>query len=139
LLIFSDRFTVRYMRNIVFSGRVERGEGMATRLGCPTANIAIEHGLVIPGLGVYVGEAEVDGECHNALICINDGQTGCHLKMEVHLLNISKDLFGKYIKVDVFSKLRDLIPFPGEDKMSEMIQQDLIDANKWFQEHSAQH
>ncbi|PJA45964.1 hypothetical protein CO174_01200 [Candidatus Uhrbacteria bacterium CG_4_9_14_3_um_filter_50_9] len=125
------------MRNIVFSGRVERGEGMATRLGCPTANIAIEQGVVIPGLGVYVGEAEVDGARYAALICINDGRTGYRLKMEVHLLDVCKDLVGKHMKVVVLEKLRGLIPFSDEAQMSEKVKQDLVDAKKWFVEHSA--
>ena len=45
--------------DLVFSGRVERGEGMARNLGCPTANIAVEQGAIIPGLGIYVGETEL--------------------------------------------------------------------------------
>ncbi len=116
---------------LTLSGRVERGEGMATSLGCPTANIAVEQGVLIPGLGVYVGEARVDGELHYALICISDGRTGYNLKMEVHFLGVDRDLIGKHIDVVLHEKLRDTIPFPGEKEMAVMIAKDLEQARLW--------
>jgi len=69
------------MLNLSFSGHVVKGEGIATGLGCPTANIAVTEGVIIPGLGVYVGEAKFDGKSFPAVICINDGRTGLFLKM----------------------------------------------------------
>lgn len=113
------------------NGRVERGEGMATGLGCPTANIAIEQGVLIPALGVYVGEAQVDGTWYDALICISDGRTGYNLKMEVHLLGVSRDLVGKRIEAVLHKKLRDIIPFPGEKEMATIIADDLKRAASW--------
>lgn len=124
------------MRELCFCGRVEKGEGMAARLGCPTANIAVEQGAVIPALGVYVGHTELDGESHPSLVCINDGRTGYRLKMEVHLLNKDGiDLTGKYLTVILCAKMRDLVPFPGEEKMTEMIADDISKANDWFVNH----
>lgn len=116
---------------LTVSGRVEHGEGMATGLGCPTANIAVEQGVLIPALGVYMGEAQVDGSWHNALICISDGRTGYNLKMEVHVLGLNQDLIGKHIEVTLHEKLRDVIPFPGEKEMSRIIAEDLVQARAW--------
>ena len=113
------------------SGRVERGEGMATSLGCPTANIAIEQGVLIPALGVYLGDAQVDGKWHPALICISDGRTGYNLKMEVHLLGLNQDFTGKRIEVVLLEKLRDVVPFPGEKEMAKIIADDLERARAW--------
>lgn len=119
--------------NLVFRGRVECGEGMAQSLGCPTANIAVEQGAIIPGLGIYVGETELDGARYQSLVCINDGRTGYNLKMEVHLIGVNQDLVGKYLKVTLFEKIRDLIPFPGEEEMAKIIKQDLVNAKAWFE------
>lgn len=116
---------------LTLSGRVERGEGMATSLGCPTANIAIEQGVLIPALGVYLGEAEIDGVWHDSLICISDGRTGYNLKMEVHLLGVNRDLTGEHIEVVLYEKLRDVIPFPGEKEMATIIADDLVRARAW--------
>ena len=123
--------------HVKFEGRVERGEGMAARLGCPTANVMVEHGGTIPALGVYVGEAEYDGVVHPALVCINDGRTGYLLKMEVHMLDIEQaDLLGKRMKVALHGKIRDLIPFPGEEEMARIIEKDLVIARQWFADRS---
>lgn len=124
------------MQPLTFRGRVERGEGMARELGCPTANIAIEEGIIIPALGIYVGEAEVDHVRYPSLICVSDGRTGVNLKMEVHLLNQEKELAGKSMTVVLFDKLRDIIPFPGEEEMAKVIKTDLEKSRAWFQAHT---
>lgn len=87
--------------------------------------------MLIPALGVYLGEAEVDGMWHDALICISDGRTGYNLKMEVHLLGVNRDLNGKQIEVVLHKKLRDVIPFPGEEEMAVIIADDLVRARAW--------
>jgi riboflavin kinase/FMN adenylyltransferase len=120
------------MQPLTFCGRVEIGEGIASGLGCPTANIAIEEGLIIPALGVYLGETNYDGKKYPSLVCINDGRTGHNLKMEVHLLGENKELAGKHLRVEIFKKLRDLIPYPGKEIMETMVAKDMQDANKWF-------
>ncbi len=108
---------------------------MARNLGCPTANIAVEQGAIIPGLGIYVGETELEGARYQSLICINDGRTGYNLKMEVHLFGLEQDLVGKFLKVTLFEKIRDLIPFPGEEEMAKIVKQDLVKAKTWFEAH----
>ena len=124
------------MQPLSFQGFVEKGEGMANRMGCPTANIAVEQGGVIPALGVYVGESELEGVKYPSLICINDGRTGVNLKMEVHLLNQEIDLTGKKLIVVLLDKIRDLVPFPGEEAMSHIIKNDLEKSRTWFSEHA---
>lgn len=121
------------MQPLTFRGRVERGEGMARRLGCPTANIAIEQGIIIPALGIYVGVAEVDHLKYPSLICVSDGRTGVNLKMEIHLLDQEKELSGKSMTVVLLEKLRDIIPFPGEEEMARMIKGDMEKSKAWFQ------
>lgn len=123
------------MQPLTFRGRVERGEGMARRLGCPTANIAIEQGIIIPALGIYVGEAEVDHMRFPSLICVSDGRTGVNLKMEVHLLDQEKELAGKSMTVVLLEKLRDIIPYPGEEEMAKLIQEDMKKSKAWFKTH----
>ncbi|MBI2475220.1 riboflavin kinase [Candidatus Uhrbacteria bacterium] len=124
------------MRELCFCGRVEKGEGMATRLGCPTANLAVEQGAVIPALGVYVGNTELEGILYPSLICINDGRTGYRLKIEVHLLDQKDvDLIGKHLNVVLCNKIRDLVPFPGEEEMAKIIKDDIQKAGEWFSVH----
>jgi len=120
------------MKKITLTGRIVEGEGMATGLGCPTANLAIEQGVVIPGLGVYVGEAELDGKRFPSLICVNDGRTGHNLKMEVHLIGQNMNLNGRQMDVSLLEKMRGLVPY-DEEIMKPLIQEDLIRAREWFE------
>ena len=120
------------MKPLIFSGRVVKGEGMASDLGCPTANIALDGGVIIPALGVYFGEAELEGYRYNSLICISDGRTGYNLKMEVHMFGLLKDVLGKTIQVKISQRVRDLVPYESEDQMSKIIAEDLRKAQEWF-------
>ncbi len=106
---------------------------MARRLGCPTANVAVEEGTLIPALGVYVGETEVNGRWFPSLVCVNDGRDGSRLKLEVHLLQMTaEDLEGKRMSVRILEKLRGLLPWQGEEQMRQVIADDVRRAREWF-------
>jgi riboflavin kinase/FMN adenylyltransferase len=106
---------------------------MARRLGCPTANIAVEEGALIPALGVYVGETEMEGRWYPSIVCVNDGRDGSRLKLEVHLLEKEiENLEGKRMSVKILDKLRELLPWQGEEHMRQMIADDLRRAREWF-------
>jgi len=124
------------MSPLLLTGRVERGEGIATGLGCPTANLAVEQGVIIPALGVYVAETVLEGSSFPSVVCVNDGRTGTNLKLEVHLLDICRDLSGKQLSVRLVRKLRGLVPWESKEQMSALIAKDLCDARAWFA-HSA--
>lgn len=120
------------MSPLTLTGRVERGEGIASDLGCPTANLAVEQGVIIPAIGVYVGETVLEGATFPSLVCVNDGRTGLNLKLEVHLLGVCMDLVGKQLSVRLVQKLRDLVPWEGPDQMKALIKKDIEDAKAWF-------
>ena len=124
------------MSPLLLTGRVERGEGIATGLGCPTANLAVEQGVIIPALGVYIAETVLEGSTFPSVVCVNDGRTGTNLKLEVHLLDICRDLSGKQLSVRLVQKLRGLVPWESTEQMSALIAKDLGDARAWFS-HSA--
>lgn len=123
------------MSPLVLTGRVERGEGIATGLGCPTANLAVEQGVIIPALGVYVAETVLEGETYPSVVCVNDGRTGLNLKLEVHLLDVCMDLTGKQLSVRLIDKQRDLVPWEGTEHMRALIAEDLTRAREWFRRH----
>jgi FAD synthase len=126
------------MTALVFRGRVEKGEGIATRLGCPTANVAIEHGGIIPGLGVYAGEAEHRGKRYPAVICVNDGRDHSVLKMEVHLLGDCPKLDGEFLLVRLLQKQRALVPWESEEQMRALIEKDVGAAKEWFRTYKTE-
>ncbi|OGL75908.1 hypothetical protein A3E97_03675 [Candidatus Uhrbacteria bacterium RIFCSPHIGHO2_12_FULL_47_12] len=55
--------------------------------------------------------------------------------MEVHLLDQEKELAGKSMTVVLLEKLRDIIPYPGEEEMAKIIQKDMEQSRDWFKAH----
>jgi FAD synthase len=85
---------------------------------------------------VYVAETVLEGSTFPSVVCVNDGRTGTNLKLEVHLLDICRDLSGKQLSVRLVQKLRGLVPWESTEQMSALIAKDLGDARAWFS-HSA--
>ena len=111
---------------------VERGVHLSSKLGCPTANIAIEQGSIIPGFGVYTGKTFLRGVSYPSLVYIHHSQEKMHLKIEVHLIGQMIDLMGELLEIVLCEKLRDLVLWPGEEKMRSIVVDDLAKAKAWF-------
>lgn len=120
------------MHPLTIHGLVESGEGLARRLGCPTANLAPEEGQVIPGMAVYLGFATVDGASYPSIVCVNDSRDQHRLKIEVHLIDQDMELNGKRLSVELRERMRDLVEWPGEEEMCRMIKGDLAQARAYF-------
>jgi len=84
---------------------VVKGEGKSKNFGFPTAN-----------LDFYDSKSEFDDGIY-AVICFLDGQRYAgalyidsdSMKLEVHILNYSgDDFYGKFLEVDVISKVSDV-------------------------------
>ena len=54
-------------RNLSLRGVVITGDGRGRMLGFPTANLAVDQGLVIPGNGVYAVKVNIDSLSYNAV------------------------------------------------------------------------
>src|SRR3989344_3451578 len=121
------------MRQVILSGTVVKGFGLATRLGCPTANIVIGSNTVIPSLGVYVAQTEIEGKRFPSLVFVSQGHAGNALKLETHLIGEEPGpLIGKRISVFLLEKRRPVVPYDGEDAMRGRIAKDLADARRYF-------
>lgn len=120
------------MEPIILKGRVEKNDEYSSTIGCSVSKIAIEQGVIIPALGVYFSETYVGPEKYNSIAWINDGRDKEILRLEIHLLDFENQLAGKNVAVTLLKKIRDIISFPGEEKMSKTIQEDLVKAKEWF-------
>ena len=117
-------------------GYVTHGRGIGgARLGVPTVNIAFADNALIPRLGVYVVSAVIDGVPHPAIanvgICPTYGERRVHI--EAHLFDFSGDLYGKYIRINFLSFLRDEKRFESEDELKMQIKADIsaaLDKNR---------
>lgn len=109
------------------AGQVIRGHGRGARLlGVPTANLAPEKNL-LPRTGVYAVFAAWRGQRFPAVLSLGCNPTfgDGRLSMEVHLLDVSEDLYGERIDVLFVDRLRDERTFPGPDALVQQMHADV--------------
>jgi riboflavin kinase/FMN adenylyltransferase len=118
------------------TGRVVRGERRGRELGVPTVNLdpAQLQGRMIPGDGVYAGEAELhDGSRRAAAISVGSHPTfpNGRRTVEAHLLDFDGDLYGQAVAVRFARWLRDQRPFPGVESLRQQIRRDVERVWEW--------
>lgn len=104
-------------------GTVVAGERRGAGLGFPTANLTLPAGLLLPGDGVYAGEALG----HRAAISIgtNPHFGGEERHLEVHLLDFDGDLYGTRLVVALWERLRGQETFASEGALVAAIADDV--------------
>jgi riboflavin kinase/FMN adenylyltransferase len=103
---------------MVVSGIVQHGEERGRLLGFPTANLRPEAQKLLPANGVYAVRAYVqkglesdpagDSPVYNGVVNIGVRPTfdGKERLVEVHLLDVTLDLYGKYLAAEFIENLR---------------------------------
>lgn len=117
-------------RRLALTGTVVRGFRVAGKeLGAPTANLQLEHGLMVPD-GVYAGSARLEEENFPAVLNIGTAptyQVG-ERRVEVHLLDFSGDLYDRKLEVELLEYLRQEQKFPSPAALKEQITRDIAQA-----------
>jgi len=128
------------------SGPVEHGDGRGRLLGFPTANVRIPAECLWPGAGVYAVHASyLDEETwHGPHLSVanigrqptfaDDGQRS--LRLEVHVIGVAVDLYGREVAVDFLDRIRDEKRFSDMDALSAQLQQDVAQAVEQFRADS---
>ena len=90
-------------------GTVVHGNARGQQLGFPTANLAMQPG-VMPPAGVYAVEAILDGTVHRAVANLGSAPTFADrqglVRLEVHLLDFHGDLYDRELEVVFRQQLR---------------------------------
>jgi riboflavin kinase / FMN adenylyltransferase len=108
-------------------GIVVSGDQRGGTLGYPTANLAVDPGLLVPAYGIYAGAA-LD---HRAAVSIgtNPHYGGEERRIEPHLLDFDGDLYGRRLVVELWERLRDEQVFGSEQELIDQIARD-VDATR---------
>lgn len=111
-------------------GTVVSGDGRGRTIGFPTANLGKTE-VVCPAAGVYGGWAMIDDlpQRHLAAIHIGPNPTFDNsgaMKLEIHLLDFQRDLYGHRLTVDVEYQVRDIARFESPDALVEQLHRDMI-------------
>ncbi len=111
-------------------GPVVHGDARGRSLGFPTANLKDEN--LLPANGVYAVFARVDGCPFPAVANVGRRPTfrGAVVRLEVHLLDFSGELYEKRLRVDFVERLRGERTFEGAGALGAQIRRDIQAARR---------
>lgn len=106
------------LEGIVVTG-TRRGRG----LGFPTANLQVDRQLLVPPNGIYGGAAL--GRRAAISVGVSPHYGGIERRIEAHVLDLDDDLYGRSLRVELWSFLRDESAFASDAALVEQIARDV--------------
>ena len=111
-----------------FSAKVVHGDKLARKINFPTANLQVCSEKLIPKCGVYavkiyISQKQYIGMCNIA--CVN-------LKIEVHIFDFSKNIYGNTIKIKFIERLRDEMKLNSLEKLKKQLEKDQLSTKRIF-------
>ena len=112
-------------------GSVAHGEHIGTTMGFPTANIEPDYTLqLIPAPGAYVVRVSLDDSAELLQGMMNIGTrptfNGQQTTLEVHVLHLNENLYGRQLTVSFVERLRDEQRFDTMEALKEQLQRDVL-------------
>jgi riboflavin kinase/FMN adenylyltransferase len=107
-------------RRYSFSGRVTSGEGRGRLLGFPTLNLELpSRRKLLPPHGVYAVYCEGRAGSFGGMMNLGPRPTfdDAAVTLEVHLFEASGDWYGRTVRVEFVSRLRDTMKFSGPGEL----------------------
>lgn len=109
------------------AGEVVHGRAVASGLGFPTANMLLPRGKLALKRGVYATRAKIDGEQYLGVTNFASAPTFgvSDLVIETHFLNYGGDLYGKRLRLEFDSYIRDCVKFSSVGELTERLKNDV--------------
>ncbi|MCQ2802168.1 MAG: riboflavin biosynthesis protein RibF [Bacilli bacterium] len=115
-------------QNYTINGLIAHGKGNGALIGFKTANLELDFPYVLPKVGVYIGYATLLEKRYRAMICVSTHPTIMELNdpiIEVHILDLDEDLYGRYMDVEFVEFIREIKKFDNIDKLKAQLEKDL--------------
>lgn len=127
-----DRAAAMLGRPYEMEGIVVPGDGRGRELGVPTANVSYPAVLTTPKHGVYAVVATIDGVDHPAVANLGTRPTfgSADVVLEVHVLDLTRDLYGKQVTIGFVERIRDERRFASVDELVAQIRADIAAARE---------
>lgn len=119
----------------ILSGEVVCGRKLGSKLGFPTANVEIPHGVACPRHGVYACKARVGEETFVAVTNVGNRPTvdGHQVRAESWLLDFEGDLYGKTVTLEFHYFLRPEKKFDSLEQLKAAVLADGARTRNYFQ------
>jgi riboflavin kinase/FMN adenylyltransferase len=109
------------------TGLVRHGKELGRTIGFPTANLIPDEKKLLPQIGVYKTEIEIDGKSYKAITNVGDNPTvdGEHgIFVESHMIGFEGDIYGRKITVKFLEYLRDQKKFSNVKELAKQLEMD---------------
>jgi riboflavin kinase/FMN adenylyltransferase len=117
------------------SGPVIKGAGLGRKLGFPTANVGADPAKILPP-GIFAARVKVDRDTFDAVLSVGRRPTvntlGGRMILEAHLLDFSRNIYGKRIEVTFLRHIRPERKFSSKESLVEHIRADIASARKFL-------
>ncbi len=116
-------------------GTVVHGDGRGRQLGYPTANLALEHNVLVPAAGVYAVRVLIQDSWREGVLYIGNRSTFANASpsIEVHIFDTDEELYGLELEVTLLHRLRGDQRFDSLDALREQIKRDIDAAQAVFE------
>jgi len=103
------------------------GQGRGRQVGIRTANLEITPGFVMPAAGVYAVRVRHRERVYPGAVNLGWSPTfpDAGLRLEVHLLGYSGNLYGEWLALEWISRLRPELRFDNAAQLVERMRQDI--------------
>lgn len=121
-------------REYSMSGLVVHGNALGRKIGYPTANLEIPKNIFIPKMGVYSSTVQIGNTdtVYKALTFIGISNINKELRVESHILDFSKMIYGKKITVVLLKYIRDNIKVNSIDEVKKLLENDEKKIRNYF-------
>lgn len=113
-------------RPYAVEGKVIPGDGRGRTIGFATANLDVWDEQVLPANGVYAGWARIGGGVFMAVANVGRRPTfeGQAVRLEAHLLDFDRPIYGETLEFSFVARLRDERRFEGIEVLVAQIRRD---------------
>ncbi len=122
-------------RHYEVAGKVIKGAGIGRLLGFPTANIAAAPSKILPP-GVFAVKVRLGRDMYfgvaNVGVRPTIGSLGGKLLLEAHILDFSRMIYGRILKVEFLKRIRGERRFAGREALQSRILKDIAAARKFI-------
>ncbi|WP_425060907.1 Bifunctional riboflavin kinase/FMN adenylyltransferase [Sporomusa carbonis] len=122
-------------RPAAITGKIIKGDQRGRKLGFPTANLAIPAGLLVPADGVYAVYAiDEAGVKYKGVANIGNNPTFIRQtrRIEVHILDFDRSIYGQILKVQFIDRIRGEIAFASVEQLRQQMAADIEFARKRY-------